>query len=504
MHTEPSTALVRVENVSKHFGPVRALSDVSVTLRAGEVHGLVGANGAGKSTLIRILAGLQSPDAGRVLVDDEEVHFRTTADAGNLGLNFIHQELSLIPRFSAVQNMALGLREFSQGGFFDRRKAMTKAREVAERLKFPFDINEKVDDLTVPQRWLVAIGRALMRDARLIVMDEPSASLSATEAEQLHGIVRGLKADGVGVVYVSHRLDEVVDLCDRVTVFRDGRRVDERARGNFQKEDLVHLIVGRELEAVAAESGSPLGDVVLEVRKLARGHAVRDVNLTIHSGEVLGIAGLVGSGRTELARILFGVDRPESGEMTLLGVPYKPRNVAHAVDAGVALVPEERRSEGLVMTKSVAFNLNLPSLPNLRRAGVPFFSPSKGRRQAEELISALGIKTPDGTQLVGKLSGGNQQKIVMGKWLTGGVRLLILDEPTKGVDVGARAEIYRQVRRLAEEGMAVVVISSEFEELSVCDRVVVMADGRDVGTASGGDINTEQLTAMCYAGGEYR
>jgi ribose transport system ATP-binding protein/rhamnose transport system ATP-binding protein len=342
-----------------------------------------------------------------------------------------------------------------------------------------------------------------MQDARLIVMDEPSASLSATEAERLFAIVRELAAAGVAVLYVSHRLDEIVALCDRVTVFKDGLKVETMARGAFERDDLVRQIVGRQVDTIGTATPAATGPRVLELDQVARRPAVQAVSLQLHAGEILGLAGLVGSGRSELAEIIFGAAKADSGTMRLAGVSYAPASPAAAIAAGVALVPEERRSQGVLLAKSIAFNLNLPTLRQLRRARFwPLLDPAKGRRRAAATATRLTVKCRDVDQAVGQLSGGNQQKVVMGKWLVSdGVKVLVLDEPSKGVDVGARAEIYQLIRRLADDGLSVIVICSEFAELTVCDRVLVMVEGRIVGEARGESITEENLLNLCYTKG---
>lgn len=338
----------------------------------------------------------------------------------------------------------------------------------------------------------------------MIVMDEPSASLSASEAERLFDIVRELADSGVAVLYVSHRLDEIVDLCDHVTVFRDGQTVRTLARGSFDHDDLVREIVGREIDtSFDVDSSVASGEPVLILDDIVRAPAVKGVSLTLHRGEVLGIAGLVGAGRTETAEVVFGVAKPDSGQMTLKGKPYLPGSPTDAVRAGVALVPEERRAAGVLLRKSISFNLNLPTVGQLRPVSwIPLLDMSKAKRRAKETAERLTVKHRSVDQPVGSLSGGNQQKIVMGKWLVcEGVDVLLLDEPSKGVDVGARTEIYSIIRNLAAQGMAVLMICSEFSELTACDRVLVMVEGRIVGEATGSAINEENLLNMCFTKG---
>jgi ribose transport system ATP-binding protein len=474
--------LVTLSGVTKSFGAITALDDVSVEFHRGEVHGLVGANGAGKSTLIKILAGAHSPDSGTIEVDGSPVTLRSTLDSQRLGLGFIYQELSLVPKFSVLQNLAMGQWETSAAGLVRWKGLRAKATEVLATVGLEKPLDFPAERLSVAEAWLVSIGRALMSDARLIAMDEPSASLSAEECDRLFAVVRGLASRGVCVLYVSHRLNEVVDLCQRVTVFRDGRVVDTLTGAGIDKPALVRGIVGSNPVPVEdterpQEVARP-HDPALSIRGLRRAPMVRGVDLDIMPGEVVGLTGLVGSGRTEVARMIFGADRPDGGEMVLGGKPYRPRSVVEAIRKGVALVPEERRSQGLFLDKSIDFNVSLPTLKAVRSGPLRLLSNRKRAQRSQAMVRSLDIKTRSTDTLVRQLSGGNQQKVVMAKWLVDGCKVLLLDEPSRGVDVSARAEIYRVIRKQAADGTAVLVISSEFDELKGCDRVVVMREGR--------------------------
>ncbi|WBU37471.1 sugar ABC transporter ATP-binding protein [Homoserinibacter sp. YIM 151385] len=504
MH-DPNSAWLQIRDLSKQFGGAHALSAVDLDIHRGEVHGLVGANGAGKSTLIRSLAGIVSPDHGTIEIEGVEQRLASPRDAEKAGLAFIHQELNLVPHFSAIQNILLGAPKATRLGMIDWRASRRTAREAAERIGVEFSLDRRVDELSVAERWLVMISKALVREVRMIAMDEPTASLSDHESENLFRVVRDLARDGVAILYVSHRLDEVLDLSDRITVFRDGRVTDRAVRGDLDKRGLIRAIVGREVPVVHREgerveidrSGVP----VFAARSVARGKAVKDVSFEVHRGEVLGLGGLVGAGRTEVARLAFGADRLEAGRFEMEGRPIRIKDVADAVDQGLALVPEERRSEGLLLEKPVEYNMNIAVLRSLRSVpGLPFLSSRRSRARALELIEQLQIKTNGPGQTIGSLSGGNQQKALIGRWLTPQVKVLFLDEPSRGVDVGARHEIHQAARDLADRGIGTVVISSDVEELAaLCDRVVVLAEGRVTGELIGDDITEQNIIELSYA-----
>ena len=415
------TPLVRVRSLVKTFGGVRALAGVDLDVLPGEVHGLVGANGAGKSTLIKILAGVEQPDDGAIEIAGEATVIPTPQRATALGLSFIHQELNLVPHFTAIENMTLGLSKPTRAGLIDWRRVKMEAASAAERLGIDFPLDTPISELSVAEQWTLSIGRALVRRARLIAMDEPTASLSAEESERLFQIIRELSNDGISILYVSHRLEEILDLCDTATVFKDGQHVLHQRREDMTKESLVRGIVGSDLAELggATTEHHDAGKVILTLDHIGRPPRVRDVSLTLRAGEVLGLAGLVGAGRTELARVIFGVDAAESGNMTLEGKPYRPADPAAAVHKGVVLVPEERRSEGLVLDQSVSFNLNLPFLQPVRvLPGLPLVSTRRSNTRANAIMERLQIKAESVDTPVRQLSGGNQQKVVIGKWLT--------------------------------------------------------------------------------------
>lgn len=493
---------LEVTRLRKHFGGVQALKGVDLRVNAGEVHGLVGANGAGKSTLIRILAGVTSPDAGTILLDKQPYVITDPQHAARLGLSFIHQELNLVPKFSVMQNMALGLPKANTLGFINWRAVQREVKTAADRVGITFPLDAPVGELSVAEQWMVSIGRALMRRARLIAMDEPTASLSEGETKRLFQIIRELTSDGISILFVSHRLDEILDLCNGITVFKDGQAVLNTNVKETNKQALVYAIAGRNIASNSSSPDTILSStpVALAARGLSRGRNVKNVSFELHRGEVLGLGGLVGAGRTELARLIFGADRPESGSIYLDGVLWNPESPNKAVKSGIGFVPEERRRQGLILDQSVSFNINLPTLNTLRFSPfLPFLNYRKAAKTAQGISEKLLVKTPSVETRVGDLSGGNQQKVVIGKWLTRDLKVLILDEPSRGVDVGARAEIHKIIRELAANGVGIIVISSEVEELpGLCDRVLVMAEGKIAGELIGQEITKESIIQISY------
>ncbi|PTE08626.1 ABC transporter [Mesorhizobium helmanticense] len=496
-----TTPFLVAHDITKAFGGAQALKGVSLDIAPGEIHGLVGANGAGKSTFIRILAGLNHPDAGRIEIDGQSQQIATPQRATELGMSFIHQELAFVPGMTVLQNIMLGVPKKSRFGLTDWRAIARDVAPIARRVGISAPLNASVKGLSTAEIWLINICRALVREARLIVMDEPTASLAASEAERLFAIVRDLSTSGVAVLYISHRLDEILNLCSRVSVFRDGRSVAELAGKGLNRAALVEAIVGGAIrDSQRTATTRPRGDVVMEASKLTRAPKVRGVSLKLHAGEVLGIGGLVGAGRTELARLLFGADRPDSGEMRLAGRPYQPASPAAAVRAGLGLIPEERRAEALFLSKSIAFNLGIANLDKIVHGRyLPLLNRRARTSMAGEMISSLSIKARNASTPVGRLSGGNQQKVAIGRWLQRKPKVLILDEPTRGVDIGARAEIHRLIRQQADSGMAVLVISSEPDELpDLCDRVLVMSEGRIVRELTGSAVSRKAIVEASY------
>ncbi len=498
--------LLDAEGVHKRYGGVHALRGVRLAVRAGEVHGLAGENGAGKSTLINVLAGAVRRDEGRVAFDGREVDFRTPAESQAAGIAVIHQELATLPTLSVAENLFMG-RLPARGGWVDRGAMHRRARALLAEVGLDVDPRALVRDLSLSNQQLVEIAKALSAGAKLLVMDEPSASLTEHEARNLLALVRRLRAQGVAILYVTHRLAELFAVCDRITVFRDGAHVATVDAADTTPAAVVGLMVGRELAAAAAHRERHAGgDAVLEVRGLTRraapgeeGRVALDgVSLEVRRGEIVGMAGLVGAGRSEVARAVFGADRFDAGEVRLDGRPVRFRSPADAIRAGVGMVPEDRKGLALFLDKPVRWNVSMAALPALARRGV-----IPGRREralAADYVDRLRVRTPGIEAAVRQLSGGNQQKTVLARWLATDPRLLILDEPTHGVDVGAKAEIYELVRALARDGLAILLISSELPEvLDLSDRIVVMRAGRVAATLD--RAAADERTVMMHATG---
>jgi ribose transport system ATP-binding protein len=492
----PSIPLLELENISKHFPGVRALENVSLSVRAGEVHMLVGENGAGKSTLMKILYGAHRADQGVIRLEGHPVSVESPADARRLGIAVIFQEFSLVPFLSVAENIFLG-REFRGllPGTVDRRRAGQQARQLLQNLGLEIDPTTPVHGLGVAAQQLVEIAKALSQNARILVMDEPTAALSERECEHLFRIVRRLRDDGVAIVYITHRLAEVMALGDRITVLRDGRKVAALKPAETTSDELVRLMVGRPVKAAFQRRArfAP-GEKALEVRNLSAPSGLEGVDITVHAREIVGLAGLVGAGRTELARAIFGVDPVNSGEVRLFGRQLEG-SPSERVRQGIALLPEKRKEEGLALIRSVQDNLLRSSLWRLFPRG--WLRPRVAQEVARGMVERLRIATPSLSRQAGVLSGGNQQKIVVGKWLSAGCRLFMFDEPTRGIDVGAKAEIFRLIEDLAEQGAAVLLISSEFSEIvQVADRAYVMRDGRITGHLSTDELSEEALLRL--------
>jgi len=485
-----------MRGISKTFPGVRALEDVSLKVHAGEVHVLLGQNGAGKSTLIKVLCGAQQPDAGFVLVDGRAVRIESPARARRLGIAVIFQEFSLVPYLSIARNIFLGREPRGRvPGTVDRPRMHAAAASLLEMLGVDLDTRTLVHTLGVAQQQVVEIAKALSQQARILVMDEPTAALSGPEIDRLFERIRTLKRDGVAIVYISHRLQEISAIGDAVTVLRDGRHVASRVPSATSVDDLVRLMVGRQVTTTyRRQFCAQPGAVVLDVQNVSAENGVRGASLAVRAGEIVGLAGLVGAGRTELARAIFGADVLLSGSVRLDGAPLRPGPVG-AVRAGVGLVPEDRKAQGLALMRSVHDNLLTAGLRVLFPGR--WYVLARAARAVADVIERLQIATPSPSRLVKFLSGGNQQKVVIGKWLNARSKLFICDEPTRGIDVGAKAEIYHVIEDLVADGAAVLMISSELTEMvAVCDRVYVMRDKMIAGELGRAELSEENILRL--------
>jgi rhamnose transport system ATP-binding protein len=487
------STLLRLVGISKVFGGVHALERVSFDLRAGEVHALVGENGAGKSTLIKVITGAHRPDAGTLEIHGKPVTDIDPGRARGMGIAAIYQQPALFPDLTVAENIAIGLEPAGPWRRVRWKARRARARMLLERVGAAIDPELDVRRLSMPQQQLVEIARALGAEARILIMDEPTASLSDTEVEQLFVVIRGLKAEGVGVIYISHRLEELPQVADRVTALRDGVLAGTRRMEDVSRGELIRLMMGRELSAVFPKSVVQPGAVVLDVRGLAcRAAGIQNVSFTIRAGEVLGLAGLMGAGRTELAGVLFGLTPADRGEIRLHGRRVRIDSPARAVASGIAHVPEDRRRHGVILDLSTAANTTLATLSATSRMG--FLDFGRERQVAAQFSRRLGIKTASIEDPVANLSGGNQQKVALARWLAASPAVLILDEPTQGVDVGAKAEIHRIMNELAGQGMAILMISSELPEvLGMSDRIIVMHGGSLVGHFERDDATAEAI-----------
>ncbi|WP_328223121.1 sugar ABC transporter ATP-binding protein [Streptomyces sp. NBC_00310] len=490
--------LLRIEGIRKTFPGVVALDGVDFDLRRGEVHVLLGENGAGKSTLIKMLSGAYTPDAGRILAGGEEVRIHGAQDSERLGIATIYQEFNLVPDLTVAENIFLG-RQPRRFGMIDRKRMEAEAAELLERVGVNVSPRARVRELGIARLQMVEIAKALSLDARVLIMDEPTAVLTTEEVEKLFSIVRRLREDGVGIVFITHHLEEIAALGDRVTVIRDGKSVGQ-VPASTPRDELVRLMVGRSIEQQypRQQGEADAGEALLVVEGLSRDGVFHDVSFEVRAGEVVGVAGLVGAGRTEVVRAVFGADPYDKGAVKVAGAPVRRDDVNAAMTAGIGLVPEDRKGQGLVLDASVEENLGLVTLRGATRGG---FVDLKGQREsAARVAERLGVRMAGLHQHVRTLSGGNQQKVVIGKWLLADTKVLILDEPTRGIDVGAKVEIYKLINELTAAGAAVLMISSDLPEvLGMSDRVLVMAQGRIAGELAAAEATQDAVMALAVS-----
>ena len=488
--------LLRMEGISKQFAGVSALKNVHFDLHAGEVHALMGENGAGKSTLIKVLSGVYRPTAGDIYINGQKVALTSASDALKAGVGTIYQEFNLVPSLSIAENIFLG-KELKKGGRLDRQRMIERSNELMKQMGFEkTNSAQRVSTLSVAQQQMVEILKSLFNNSKILVLDEPTAVLTERESERLFEMIRTLRERGVGIIYISHRLEEVLSLADRITVLRDGEYVGtlDNSQGAVTKEQLVSMMVGRTLSAYYPKRTPLLGKTVLKVCKLCKKGVYQDISFELHKGEILGITGLVGAGRTEVVKSLFGALSYDSGELFLDGEPIQVRTPRQAMDRGIAFIPENRKAEGLVLDASIQDNMMMASESQVCTHGV--LNRKKIREFVRHSFASLDIRPAEPLKIARNFSGGNQQKAIIAKWIAINPKILILDEPTRGIDINAKAEIYKLMNRLVEEGMSIVMVSSEMPEIiGMCDRVLVMAEGRITGEFERKDFSQERIMA---------
>ncbi len=494
---QPALAM---NNITKSFPGVQALQDVDFTVHAGEIHALLGANGAGKSTLMKILSGAYTPDAGTIALDGQEITIHSPLDALRHGIVCIYQEVdtALVGNLSVAENIYMDHMSRKGSGWLRWGRLKRDAEAVLQQLGAQIPVTLQVDELSISQKQLVLIARAIVQQTRVVIFDEPTAPLSSEEAARLFAVMRQLRDDGVACIFISHRLPEVFDICDRITVMRDGEVVSVQATSDTSISDTIKDMLGRAFEEEFPKLRVPIGKELLRVENLHSGQKVREVSFTLREGEILGIAGLVGAGKTELSRVMFGVDRAEQGSIRMHGRGHRFTEPFQAIREGIVLVPEERRKQGILVDESVRDNLTAPSMKKFTRAG--FLQPQLETEHADRIVSQLGVKTPHVQQKVGHLSGGNQQKVVVGKWLPTQAEVYLFDEPTKGIDIGAKSDMFKLIGELAEQGKGIIYFSSELSEiLGIADRILVMCDGRIVKQLTREEATQDAI--MYYASG---
>lgn len=488
--------ILSIHNISKHYVGIKALDDVSVDFRKGEIHALVGENGAGKSTLIKIISGAETPDSGELVFGEAAYTHMDPHSAQNLGVATIYQEFNLFPTLSVAENIYMGDERLNADAprFYQRAEYIARAKEVLDGMGVRIDPRELVENMTTAQMQLVEIAKSVAKRAKILIMDEPTAPLSNKETDELFKLIVRLKEQGVVIIYISHRMEEIFHLADRVTVMRDGKVIQTSDIGDVTRHELIRLMANREVEEIEFTSPPVKGDVVLEVRNLC-GNGLEDISFSVRSGEIFGLGGLLGAGRTELARLIFGADKRTGGQIFVNGREARIQTPKQAVEAGIAYVPEDRKKHGALLTLPISWNITLPILKRISRGMI--LQAAKERDTVQTQKDNLRIKTSDIENNVDSLSGGNQQKVVLAKWLASTPSILILDEPTRGVDVNAKQEIYQLISDFAKQGMAIILISSEIGELlNISDRMLILSEKRNVGFLEKKDYSQNKVLAM--------
>lgn len=494
-----TTPLLYMKGISKTFPGVKALQNVELSLAAGEIHALLGENGAGKSTLMKILSGVYQRDGGEILIDGESVEIANPRQAEAHGVTIIHQEMNLVPALSVMENIFLGREPANRFGFLDWGAMRRRTEELMQSLGTAIAAEDIVADLSIGEQQMVEIAKALSFKTKILIMDEPTAALTERETEKLFVIIRKLAAAGVGIIYISHRMEELFALSDKITILRDGTYIGTVETKQAEFDQLIKMMAGRDITERFPKQPAPIGEEVLRVENLTQRGEVDNASFTVRAGEIVGVAGLMGAGRTEMARAIFGADKRDSGDIYVAGQKQNIHCPADAIQAGIGLITEDRKQQGLVLGMSVGENITLASLQKYAKSC--FVCAADEETAIAAQIEKLKIRTPGAAQLVQNLSGGNQQKVVIAKWLTTCPKVLIMDEPTRGVDVGAKAEIYHIMNMLVEAGVGILMISSELPEiLGMSDRVLVMSQGRLVGNMDIADATQEKIVA-CAAGG---
>ncbi|MGE5462325.1 MAG: sugar ABC transporter ATP-binding protein [Syntrophothermus sp.] len=489
-----SEYILELRNISKSFSGVEVLHQVSLELRPGEVHALLGENGAGKSTLVKVITGVHQPDSGEILLDGNPVHFRDTWETRQAGITAIYQELSLFPDLDVAENIFVGYQPLAAGGRIDWRKLYRQAEELLTSLGVHLDLKQKARTLSIAQQQMVEIARAFSLNARILIMDEPTSSLTLNEVADLFRLVRRLRDEGTAIIFISHRLEELFEIADRVTVLRDGTYVGTRPLKEVSRDDLIRMMVGRTITNLFPKQAVKAGDVVLEVENLTRAGAFRDISFELRKGEILGMAGLVGAGRTNVARAIFGVEPATSGHIRLDGKEVAITSPQQAIELGLAYVPEDRQLHGLIPAMPITSNISLPTLKNFAHWNWMDFQME--RKATYEAARQMEVRANHIWQMARELSGGTQQKVVLAKWLATHPRILILDEPTRGIDVGTKAAVHGLMSKLAAEGMAILMISSELPEvLGMSDRIIVMHEGHMTAQLTRAEATQENIIA---------